>query len=33
MNLFRLRVNDQPVSFSGSLKGLKGFQIKATFKL
>ena len=32
-NFLRLRVNERPVSLSGSLKGLKGVQVKATIKL
>jgi len=28
-----MRVKDRPVSFSGSLKGLKAVQVKATIKL
>lgn len=33
MNLLKMRINNLPVSFSGSLKGLKGFTIKATIKM
>ena len=32
-NFLRLRIKDRPVSFSGSLKGLKSVQVKATIKL
>ena len=32
-NLLRLRIKDRPVSFSASLKGLKGVQVKATIKM
>ena len=32
-NFLRMRVKDRPVSFSGSLKGLKAVQVKATIKL
>ena len=33
MDLLKMRINNLPVSFSGSLKGLKGFQVKATIKM
>ena len=32
-NFLRMRVKDRPISFSGSLKGLKAVQVKATIKL
>ena len=32
-NLLRLRVKEHPVSFSGSMKGTKGMQLKATIKM
>jgi hypothetical protein len=33
VDLLRLRMNGNPVSFSGSLKGFKGVQLKATIKM
>jgi hypothetical protein len=32
-NFLRMRVKDRPISFSGSVKGLKSVQLKATIKL
>ena len=33
VNLLRMRINNAPVSFSGSVKGFKGVQLKATIKM
>ena len=33
LNFLKFRINNRPISFSGSAKGLKGVQLRATIKL